>query len=175
MPLWQFASINTASQMNKAIPILLAVKGNTDKIKEYTSGIREDIPGYAMQLRQMQAHLEPGRMLSDTCGYDYEICKFYGSSLSLPKASVPKSVTSIGQNDKLSLICIIGIHGLAYIFADNWLYSCVAILFPDLLDLSAGYFHFPAISLVVTPFFFSRIIQWIFRLFNSYSNFEFGA
>jgi len=29
-PLWQFASINTASQMNKAIPLLLAVKDNTD-------------------------------------------------------------------------------------------------------------------------------------------------
>jgi acylphosphatase len=32
MPLWQFASINTASQMNKAIPILL-------EIREYTSDI----------------------------------------------------------------------------------------------------------------------------------------
>ena len=32
MPLWQFASIITASQMNKAIPLLLAVKANTDSI-----------------------------------------------------------------------------------------------------------------------------------------------
>jgi len=32
MPLWQFASIITASQMNKAIPLLLAVKANTDAI-----------------------------------------------------------------------------------------------------------------------------------------------
>ena len=32
MPLWQFASIITASQMNKAIPLLLAVKTNTDSI-----------------------------------------------------------------------------------------------------------------------------------------------
>jgi acylphosphatase len=32
MPLWQFASINTASQMNKAVPILL-------EIREYTSDI----------------------------------------------------------------------------------------------------------------------------------------
>lgn len=31
MPLWQFASINTASQMNKAIQIILAVQENTDK------------------------------------------------------------------------------------------------------------------------------------------------
>jgi hypothetical protein len=58
MPLWQFASINTASQMNKAIPILLAVKGNTDKIREDTGGMREDIPGYVMQFRQMQADVK---------------------------------------------------------------------------------------------------------------------
>jgi len=44
MPLWQFASINTASQMNKAIPILLAVKENTDELKEDVKGMREDIP-----------------------------------------------------------------------------------------------------------------------------------
>jgi hydrogenase maturation factor HypF (carbamoyltransferase family) len=58
MPLWQFASINTASQMNKAIPIILAVQENTDKIKEDTSGMREDIPGYVMQFRQMQADVK---------------------------------------------------------------------------------------------------------------------
>ena len=58
MPLWQFASINTASQMNKAIPILLAVKGNTDKIKEDTRGMREDVPGYVMQFRLMQADVK---------------------------------------------------------------------------------------------------------------------
>ena len=34
MPLWQFASISTATQMNKAIPFLLAVKENTDIIPE---------------------------------------------------------------------------------------------------------------------------------------------
>jgi len=34
MPLWQFASIITASQMNKAIPLLLAVKANTDVIPQ---------------------------------------------------------------------------------------------------------------------------------------------
>jgi hydrogenase maturation factor HypF (carbamoyltransferase family) len=33
MPLWQFASISMASQMNKAIPLLLAIKENTDKIQ----------------------------------------------------------------------------------------------------------------------------------------------
>jgi len=72
MPLWQFASINTATQMNKAIPLLLAVKENTDIIPEMRDdlkatkknteatldeirGLREDIrPGYAMNFRQVQ-------------------------------------------------------------------------------------------------------------------------
>jgi len=39
MPLWQFASISTATQMNKAIPLLLAVKENTDTIPE----MRDDL------------------------------------------------------------------------------------------------------------------------------------
>ncbi len=69
MPLWQFASINTASQMNKAIPILMAVKGNTDAIPqvlEEIKGMREDIqPGYAMQFRQMQADI---RSIKDRLG-----------------------------------------------------------------------------------------------------------
>ena len=80
MPLWQSASINTASQMNKAIPLLLemkddikemkgdikemkgdikAVRKNTDTIPqvlEEIKGIREDIqPGYAAQFRQVQS------------------------------------------------------------------------------------------------------------------------
>ncbi|VVB71867.1 Uncharacterised protein [uncultured archaeon] len=48
MPLWQFASIHTAFQMNKAIPLLLVVKENTDvlpQIKANTDAIpqiRED-------------------------------------------------------------------------------------------------------------------------------------
>ncbi len=59
MPLWQFASINTASQMNKAIPILLAVQKNTDVIKEDVKGIREDIqPGYASNFKQVQADVK---------------------------------------------------------------------------------------------------------------------
>ena len=101
--MWQFASISTATQMNKAIPLLLAVKENTDIIPEMRDdlkavrkstdlipemkavrkntdlvpemrddlkatkkitkasldeikGLREDIqPGYAMNLRQVQA------------------------------------------------------------------------------------------------------------------------
>jgi acylphosphatase len=82
IPLWQFASINSASQMNKAIPILQemrdnlqAVKTNTDTIPQMREdlkaikantgvipqvldeikGLREDIqPGYAMQFRQVR-------------------------------------------------------------------------------------------------------------------------
>jgi len=66
MPLWQFASIITASQMNKAIPLLLAVKANTDAIPlmkantdaiplvlEEIKGLREDIqPGYNRQVQK---------------------------------------------------------------------------------------------------------------------------
>lgn len=83
MPLWQFASISTATQMNKAIPLLLAVKENTDKIPEIRDdlksvkknteasldeikGLREDIqPGYAMNFRQVQADV---RAIKDRLG-----------------------------------------------------------------------------------------------------------
>ncbi len=48
MPLWQFASINTATQMNKAIPLLLdmrddlkAVRKTTDANLEETKAVRE--------------------------------------------------------------------------------------------------------------------------------------
>jgi hydrogenase maturation factor HypF (carbamoyltransferase family) len=51
MPSWQFASINTATQMNKAVPILLEMR---DDIK----GLREDIqPGFAVQFSQMQTDI----------------------------------------------------------------------------------------------------------------------
>jgi len=40
-PLWQFASINTASQMNTAIPLLLAVKDNTDATLEEIKAVRK--------------------------------------------------------------------------------------------------------------------------------------
>jgi len=79
MPLWQFASINTATQMNKAIPILLAVEKNTDMIPqiakntdtiplihEEIKGLREDIqPGFALQVRQIQ---EDVRAIKDRLG-----------------------------------------------------------------------------------------------------------
>ncbi len=72
MPAWQFASIGTFSQMNKAIPLLLEMrddikemKGDTKEVRKNTDtiplvleevrGIREDIqPGYASNFRQMQ-------------------------------------------------------------------------------------------------------------------------
>lgn len=40
MPLWQSAAINTASQMNKAIPILLKMEKNTDLIPEIAENTR---------------------------------------------------------------------------------------------------------------------------------------
>jgi acylphosphatase len=62
-PLWQSASINTASQMNKAIPLLLdmrddlkAVRKTTDATLDEIKGLREDIqPGYATRFSQMRA------------------------------------------------------------------------------------------------------------------------
>lgn len=75
VPTWQFASIGTFSQMNKAIPLLLEmrddikemkgdikeVRKNTDTIPlvlEEVRGIREDIqPGYATNFRQMQTDI----------------------------------------------------------------------------------------------------------------------
>ncbi len=65
MPLWQTAAMNAYGQMNKAIPILQAIKdntdiipqmaGNTEKILGEVKGLREDQPEYAMQFRQLQA------------------------------------------------------------------------------------------------------------------------
>jgi hypothetical protein len=51
--------INTPTQMNKAILLLLAVKDNADAISqvlEEIKGMREDIqPGYDMYFRQVQS------------------------------------------------------------------------------------------------------------------------
>ncbi|MGA9098076.1 MAG: acylphosphatase [Methanotrichaceae archaeon] len=88
MPLWQTAAMNAYGQMNKAIPILQAIKDNTDmipqiakntdlipqiakntdlipqmannteKILEEVKGLREDQPGYAVQFRQLQADVK---------------------------------------------------------------------------------------------------------------------
>jgi hypothetical protein len=49
MPSWQYAALNTSSQMNKAILVLLEMR---DDLK----ALREDVqPGFAMQFRQMQS------------------------------------------------------------------------------------------------------------------------
>jgi acylphosphatase len=66
MPMWQAASINAAAQANKAIPILLEIKENTEAIKQVaanTGSILEEVktlreaiqPGFAAQFRQLQA------------------------------------------------------------------------------------------------------------------------
>jgi acylphosphatase len=76
MPLWQFASINTATQMNKAVPLLLAMKKNTDLLPQVAANtgstyeeikaLREDIqPGLAVQFRQLQADI---RAIKDRLG-----------------------------------------------------------------------------------------------------------
>jgi hydrogenase maturation factor HypF (carbamoyltransferase family) len=59
MPLWQFASINTATQINKAVPVILEMR---DDIK----GLREDIqPGLVVQLGQVQVDI---RAIKDRLG-----------------------------------------------------------------------------------------------------------
>lgn len=76
MPLWQTAAMNAYGQMNKAIPILQAIKDNTglipqmakntEKILEEVKGLRDEIqPGLGEQLRQMQADI---RALKDRAG-----------------------------------------------------------------------------------------------------------
>ena len=76
MPLWQFASINTATQLNKAIPILLAMEKNTDLLPQVVANtgstydevkaLREDIqPGWAVQFRQLQTDI---RAIKDRLG-----------------------------------------------------------------------------------------------------------
>jgi len=55
-PLWQFATFTTASQMNKAIPVLLEIKNDIKEMKGDLKGLREDIqPGFALQIRQVQS------------------------------------------------------------------------------------------------------------------------
>jgi hydrogenase maturation factor HypF (carbamoyltransferase family) len=52
MPSWHYAAMNTSSQMNKAVPILLEIR---DDLK----ALREDIqPGFAMQFRQVQTDVK---------------------------------------------------------------------------------------------------------------------
>lgn len=83
MPMWQAASINTAEQINKAVPILKSVEentnailentniiientkpirkieSNTDAILEEVKGLREDIqPGFASRFQQVQADVK---------------------------------------------------------------------------------------------------------------------
>jgi acylphosphatase len=76
-PLWQFASINTASQMNKAIPLLLAVKDNTDGTLEEIKAVRKTtdatleeikavrkntdaIPHVLEEIKGMREDIQPG-------------------------------------------------------------------------------------------------------------------
>jgi acylphosphatase len=71
MPLWQFSSINTASQMNKANPVLLKIQENTNatpEILEEVKGLREDLPpGFSMQFRQMKEDI---RALKERLGME---------------------------------------------------------------------------------------------------------
>jgi hydrogenase maturation factor HypF (carbamoyltransferase family) len=41
MPLWQFAYLNTASQMNKVVPILLEIRDNTRLLPEMKDDLKK--------------------------------------------------------------------------------------------------------------------------------------
>lgn len=59
MKVGEYAQVCTALQLNKAIPVLLAIKDNTSAtplILNEVKGLRDDIePGYAMNFRQLQS------------------------------------------------------------------------------------------------------------------------
>lgn len=59
MPAWQFASIGTFSQMNKAIPLLLEMKGD---IKEMKGDIRE----MKVDIKEMKGDVKEVRKNTDT-------------------------------------------------------------------------------------------------------------
>lgn len=55
-PAWQFASIGTASQMNKAIPLLLEMKDGIKEVRKNT----DTIPQFLDEFRGIQADIQPG-------------------------------------------------------------------------------------------------------------------
>ena len=71
MPLWQFASIITATQMNKAIPLLLAVKENTDIIPEMRDDLKatkKNTEATLDEIRGLREDIQPGyASISDRC------------------------------------------------------------------------------------------------------------
>jgi len=59
MPLWQSASINTSSQMNKAIPLLLEMKGDIKEMKGDIKEMKGDI-------KEMKGDIKAVRKNTDT-------------------------------------------------------------------------------------------------------------
>ena len=69
MPLWQFASLNTASQMNKAVPILLEIRDNTRLLPEMKDDLKEmkgDIKEMKGDLKEMKGDLKAIKENTDT-------------------------------------------------------------------------------------------------------------
>jgi acylphosphatase len=73
MPAWQFASIGTASQMNKAIPLLLEMKDDLkemkDDLKEMKGDIKEmkgDIKEMKGDIKEMKGDIKAVRKNTDT-------------------------------------------------------------------------------------------------------------
>ncbi len=62
MPLWQFASLNTASQMNKAVPILMEIRDNTRLLPE----MKNDLKEMKGDIKEMKSDLKAVKGNTDT-------------------------------------------------------------------------------------------------------------
>jgi acylphosphatase/uncharacterized protein YukE len=65
MPLWQFANINSATQMNKAIPILLDVKGDLKEMKGDLKEMKGDLKEMKGDLKEMKGDLKAVKQNTD--------------------------------------------------------------------------------------------------------------
>lgn len=65
MPLWQFANINSATQMNKAIPILLEMKGDLKEMKVDIKEMKVDIKEMKGDMKEMKGDLKAVKQNTD--------------------------------------------------------------------------------------------------------------
>jgi len=65
MPLWQSASINTASQMNKAIPLLLDMRDDLKEMKGDIKEMKGDIKEMKGDIKEMKGDIKVIRKTTD--------------------------------------------------------------------------------------------------------------
>jgi acylphosphatase len=66
MPAWQFASMGTASQMNKAIPLLLEMKDDLKEMKGDIKEMKGDIKEMKGDIKEMKGDIKAVRKNTDT-------------------------------------------------------------------------------------------------------------